>query len=259
MKQAVDVVRGEIVDVSDNGTVTIKARYDDWYTLCKRQYRECYVEMIDSRKLSDKQRRMCYALIGAVAEYMGEDKGETKAFLKLDFMINELGETCDRLFSFANAPMSLVCAFQRYLVRFIIRHDIPTKFSLLEYADDITDYVYACLINKKCCICGKKADLHHVQRVGMGRDRREIIHEGMEALPLCREHHTEDHSIGEKRFMERYHLNGGINLDRTLCRIYKLKGGENVKSHSNNGPVYPRPGAQAHPGGHAGGFVHAGS
>jgi hypothetical protein len=88
--------------------------------------------------------------------------------------------------------------------------------------DDIADYVYSCLVNKKCCVCGLHTELHHVDRVGMGRDRTEILHEGMRALPLCREHHREAHDMGEDAFQARYHLSDGIELDKTLCRIYKL-------------------------------------
>lgn len=49
------------------------------------------------------------------------------------------------------------------------------------------------------------------------------MHEGMEALPLCREHHTQVHSMGQQSFNELYHIENGIKLDRTLCRIYKLQ------------------------------------
>lgn len=77
--------------------------------------------------------------------------------------------------------------------------------------------------DKKCCICGKVAELHHVDRVGMGRDREDILHEGMEALPLCRLHHTEAHTMPDADFFERYHIPGGIVLDRTLCRLYGLR------------------------------------
>jgi hypothetical protein len=223
MKQPVDTVKGKIVDVDErSGTVTIVAHYDDWLTLTKRQYKACLVQMIDSRQLSDKQRRACYAMLGEIGEYMGESKERTKELMKLEFMADEMDNLGDKIFSLSNAPMSLVCAFQRFLVRFIIDHDIPCMFSLLSYVDDIPDYIYACLINKKCCICGKKADLHHVDHVGTGRDREEIIHEGMRVLPLCREHHTEAHTIGEQTFEDKWHVSG-ITLDQTLCRIYKLK------------------------------------
>lgn len=232
MKAPVDVVKGRIVDVDQNGNVTIVAHYDDWFTLTKRGYSDCYVELIDSRQLSDKQRRMCWALIGEIAEWQGDMKSTTGRALerdfvnearKLDFLISELGENVDRIFSLSNAPMSLVAAYQRYLIRFIVYNDIPTKKPMLDYVDDISDYVYTCLINKCCCICGKPADLHHVDRVGMGRDRTDICHEGMEALPLCRIHHTEAHAIPDSEFFDKYHLDGGIKLDKTLCKIYGLK------------------------------------
>ena len=63
MKSPIDIVRGRIVDIDKHGIVTIKARYDDWPMLLKREYKECNIQMIDSRPLSDKQRRTCYKLI----------------------------------------------------------------------------------------------------------------------------------------------------------------------------------------------------
>lgn len=224
MKSPVDTVKGRIVGYDERtGDVLIRAKYEDWFTMCKRGYKECLVQMVDSRPLSDKQRRACYALIGEISDYTGEGKGPAKERLKIDFLAQELGETADRIFSLSNAPMSLVCAFQRYLVRFILDWDIPCKFPLLDYVDDIPDYIYACLITKKCCITGKRAELHHVDRIGMGRDRTDILHEGLEALPLSPEMHREAHTMSDRAFFDKYHLPGGIVLDKTLCRIWRLK------------------------------------
>lgn len=97
-------------------------------------------------------------------------------------------------------------------------------FCILEHPD-VTSMVragYPCghhgvSERKKCAVCGRKADLHHIDRVGMGRDRDDICHEGLEALPLCREHHQEARTMPDSEFFGRYHL------DRTLCRIWKLK------------------------------------
>jgi hypothetical protein len=188
-----------------------------------RQFKECLVQPMDSRPLSDKQRKACYALMGAIADYAGMSKDRTKELMKLKFLSENMEDMSERIFSLSNAPMSLVCAFQRFLVQFILEWDIPTDFSLPDMVDDVSDYIYGCLVNKKCVICGRPADLHHVERVGMGRNRDEIIHEGMEVLPLCREHHTEAHTMPDKDFFERYHLPGGIVADKTICRIYGLK------------------------------------
>lgn len=224
MKTPVDTVKGRIVGYDERTQeLLIRAHYDDWYTMTKRGYKECLVQPLDARPLSDRQRKMCYALLREISDYTGQDVHSAKEYLKLRFLADDFGETADRIFSLSNAPMSLVCAFQRYLVRFIVEYDIPCRVPLLEYVDDVHDYIYACLIAKKCCITGRPAELHHIDRVGMGRNRDDIIHEGMEVLPLSREMHQEAHTMSDREFFEKYHLPGGVVMDKTLCRIYKVK------------------------------------
>lgn len=224
MRSPIDTAKGRIVDYDERrGEMIVRVKYDDIHTMLRRNYKECLVQLVDSRPLSDRQRKACYALMNEISEYCGMSREQTKEYMKLKFLADDLQETADSIFSLSNAPMSLVCAFQRFLVRFILDWDIPCNFPLLNFVDDIADYVYGCLIHKKCCICGKKADLHHVDRVGMGRNRNEIIHEGMEVMPACREHHQEIDNIGQDAFNEKYHIPGGVIADKTICRIYKLK------------------------------------
>ena len=106
----------------------------------------------------------------------------------------------------------------------MIENDVPSSRPLAEYADDVERYVFACLIHKKCAVCGRKAELHHVDRVGMGRDRREICHIGMQALPLCREHHQEAHQHGDKALLEKYHL-VTVTIDERIAKANGLKNG----------------------------------
>lgn len=224
MRSPVDAVKGHIVGYDEKRQeLLIRAPYDDYITLTKREYKTCLVQLVDSRPLSDRQRRMCYALLREIGEYTGQGTDTTKEYMKLKFMVEDMEQTADKIFSLSSAPMSLVCAFQRFLIRFILDWDIPCRFPLLDYVDDVPDYIYACLISKKCCITGLPAQLHHVERVGMGRNRDEIIHEGMEVLPLSAEMHQEAHTMPDEDFFEKYHLPGGIVADKTICRIYKLK------------------------------------
>lgn len=219
----IDRAKGRIVGFDEKTNEAILRAPADYIKMARQEQREIWVEYIDARPLSSKQRRNCYAMIREVADWAGDTPEEIKEALKLDFWCGEMLEMADTMFSLSDAKMSIVAAFQRWLARFIVRNDVPTKKPMLEYVDDIGDYVYACIINKKCPVCGKKADLHHVDAVGMGRDREEIIHEGMEVLPLCREHHTEIHSTGKQAFFKKYHLDGGIPADKTICKLYRLK------------------------------------
>lgn len=244
MRDSTYIIDGTVAGFDErSGVLTIKAPCDDWQMLTKREVRKVKVQLIDGRSLSDKQRRACYALIGAIAEWSGDDKTSIKQYMKMEFWKDHLDDLNDQIFSLSNAPMSLVAEFQRFLVRFIVSNDIPTNWSLLGFVDDVGDYIYACLISRKCCICGRHADLHHVDHVGVGRDRDEIVHEGMRVLPLCREHHNEVHLKGPAQFEDLYHLGKGIELDKTLCRIYGLKTRrkQNAESHYPHGAPDPRP------------------
>lgn len=216
------MLKGKITDIREDGKVTIKALLP-LEQVVHRQVKEVYLELIDSRPLSGKQRRMCYSLINAIAEWSGSTTEEVKQAFKLEFWADKVDTLADKIFSLSNAPMSLVAEFQRFLIDFIISNDVPLKFPLLEYADDITHYTYMCVIHKKCVVCGKRAELHHVDAIGMGNDRTEVQHLGREVISLCREHHTECHTSGKADFMTKYHLNGGVTADKTILKIYGLK------------------------------------
>jgi hypothetical protein len=216
------MLKGKIKEVREDGTAVIIAKIDlqKW---AHRQYNECYIDYIDSRPLSDRQRRMCYALINAIAEWSGSSTEEVKEAFKIEFWAEHVETLADKVFSLSNAPMSLVADFQKWLIRFILNNDVPLNFSLLEYVDDMQDYVYQCLIHKKCCVCGKRADLHHIDAIGMGNDRNEVQHLGREVMSLCRVHHNEIHAQGKREFFGKYHFESGVDADKTILKIYGLK------------------------------------
>lgn len=179
----------------------------------------------DSRHISDEQRRKAWALMTEIAIFQGQSKEDTYAEQKTAFTLKHLDILQDGLFRLSNATVSTARAFITMLVEIIIEYGIPTKEPLYGLCDDIPRYVYACALNKKCAVCGKKTELHHVTAVGMGRNRREIDHIGMQALPLCRDHHDEAHRIGNMAFLERYHL-VPIEIDQKIAKKYGLKGAE---------------------------------
>lgn len=191
-----ETIEGRVVGY-DERTQCIKiiAKYPNWKRMTSKQFQKCTIQLTDGRKLSSNQRNMCYALLRDISDYSGSSLNDTKTAMKMQFAESS-GASED--FSLSNADMTTVRAFQRFLVRFILDFDIPTRVPLIQYVDDAESYIYGCLVNKRCCVCGKKADLHHVDRVAMGRNRDEIIHEGMKALPLCRDHHIEVDQLGDR-------------------------------------------------------------
>ena len=125
-------------------------------------------------------------------------------------------------FSLSNTDMTTARLLISFLIEFCFRYSVPTKDTLLHQTDDINRYLWQCIYYRKCAVCNAPAEIHHVDRVGMGRNRKEIIHEGMKAIALCHAHHGEAHS-DERSFMDKYHVHG-IKLDHRLCERLKLKG-----------------------------------
>jgi len=186
---------------------------------------EVLVYWQDKRGISSEQRRKAWALMTEIADYQGQSKDDVYAEQKTAFSLKHLEILQGELFRLSTATVSTAKAFITMLIEIILEYGIPTKEPLYGLCDDIERYVYACLMNKKCAVCGRKTELHHYDHVGMGRNRREIDHIGMRAYPLCREHHEEIHMIGERAFDEKYHL-VPIEIDQKIAKKYNLKGAE---------------------------------
>lgn len=211
-------LKAYITDVLPGEGVTMFAPFADTYLVEKRQITEAEVRLDDGRTISADQRKKIYATLRDVSTYTGHTTEYLKDFFKAEYV----AETGGDWFSLSNVDMTTANTFLELLIEHCIRWDIPCRGNMIERSPDVSRYLYACLIHKKCALCGGKAELHHVDAVGAGRNRKEILHLGMRALPLCRNHHIEIHNIGRDTFCEKYHVYG-IKIDEELCGIWKLK------------------------------------
>lgn len=179
--------------------------------LQQKQSKYVEIRIVDGRTISSLQRRKVYALIRDIAMWNGDDPEWLKEYFKFIFC----GECDQEYFSLSNCEKSIATSFITYLVDFCLYHNIPTRESLSIMTDDIGRYLYSCLEHKRCAVCNKPGEIHHVDRIGMGRDREQIVHTGLSAVCLCREHHTQCHN-DEETFFNNNHIYG-IKLDKFLC------------------------------------------
>lgn len=181
------------------------------------------VDIPDPRLVTRDQQKKAHVLIGYIAEWYGGTPLETeKAILKEIF--KGQNEAIPEEFSLGSCSVEEARLFISWLIDFCLLYDIDTGVPMYELADDIPRYVWACLLNKRCAVCGKHSELHHYDAVGAGRRRKEICHIGMRALPLCREHHEEVHRIGRETFCKKYFLEP-VRIDERIAQAYKLKRG----------------------------------
>ena len=186
----------------------------------------------DSRMRTAEQNRKAWALMTEIATFQGQDKEDVYREQSIEFTARNMETLQGLLFHLSRATVSEARAYITMLVDIIIEYGIPTKEPLYTMCEDIEHYVYACLLNKKCVICGRKAELHHVDAIGMGYNRHEKPQIGALVLPLAPEYHREWHNIGRTAFEAKYHIEP-VRLDERLAKVYGLT--EKAKREGNYG------------------------
>lgn len=216
-----EIISGKIVDAGP-GYITIRASYDNIDRLLLRRYEEVQIGLPDGRKVTPEQRRKAFALVGEIAAWSGYTKDQAHLVLKREFISRHLDALEKELFSLSDCDVTTAREYISYLIEFCLKFDVPTHQPLAELCDDVESYIYACLLQKKCCVCGKKAELHHVDRVGMGNNRNKIEHIGRRCLPLCSDHHKEVDQIGDAALCARYHVSP-VLIDERIVKTYRLR------------------------------------
>ena len=180
----------------------------------------------DNEEITPEQRRKIFAIVGEIACWSGYAPEDARKGLTVDFLrqnIERLQQSAVSLAMGGGCDKGTASMFIDYLITFCLESNVPTARPLSEYADDLERYTYAALMNKRCLICGGKADLHHAEgsMIGMGYNRREKPQLGVLVMPLCRIHHTEYHTIGGTEFDAKYHT-VAVAMDERIAKKYGL-------------------------------------
>lgn len=215
--------RADIVSISA-GAVTIAADEEMLRAIQRTGAAQLDLRPLDPRCHSREQHGKVFALCREIARHWGYLPEEMRGILQDKFCEDEWLEP----FSMQDADMSLCSRFIKFLINHCLEYGVQTKYPLGQYADDLEKYIYACLYYKKCAICGRDGETHHVDAIQMGHDRDEADHLGRRAICLCRTHHTQAHQMGVNTFFEMHHLPRGIKLDEYLCKKLKLKAGHTL-------------------------------
>ena len=197
------------------------------YELDKVQDSVITLNIQDGRSVSPRQRKFAWAIMrdianfaigGSDADYEQKIYGYFKSEMSIHYGIEDFS------MSDATGNMSDTNLLINTLLEFCLYHNVPLSYRPLDNLDDpaIARYEYACLMNKRCVICGLKADHHHItgSKVGMGNDRSKINHRGRRLIALCREHHNLFHHE-EKERMAEYQLQG-VPVNEEIARVYNL-------------------------------------
>ncbi|HFD6922292.1 TPA: putative HNHc nuclease [Enterococcus faecium] len=180
--------------------------------------RYCELRFLDPRSFSVDQRKYYYALLGDISAFTGHLIEEVDDNTRWKFkaltgrnisLSNGSNNTKDDVVLLTNIALDL--AFE---LNVSLSNKIPIPDKNLEY------YFYKCLTHRKCCICGKHADIDHFdETVGMGNNRDKVDKTKFTYCALCRSHHTEKHTIGLAAFRNKYHVYGITLNAETIKRL----------------------------------------
>lgn len=211
-------VTGKILS-AENDVMTVKVRADAERLVIDREARECEVRIDDGRSITADQRRKIYATIKDISDWSGDVPEALKAHFKWSFCCD-----CEREdFSLSDVDRETASEFLSYLIDFCIHNGVPCSDPLWDRCEDIQRYMYACVMSRTCCITGRKgAQIHHVDRIGMGGNRDKMCQVGMLVVPLAAEIHTTIHQKGrEWQLYKKYHIEP-IALTEKMVRHLRL-------------------------------------
>lgn len=163
------------------------------------------IRINDGRTITADQRKKIFATIKDIADHTGDNPEFLRKYLLYDYC----SKSGEMPFSLSNCSISQAREYINHILDFVLEWNIPLTDLGIERTDDIDRYLYSCVKYRRCCITGQTgADIHHVDKVGMGRDRQRISHSNLRLIALSRKWHNKVHTEGEGKIFELYKIYG---------------------------------------------------
>lgn len=170
-----------------------------------RKCTEIEIGIDDGRTITPAQRRKAYATLRDISNYTGFTIESAKEHMKVENMLR-LGT--DHPISLKDCTVTEAREYINTLMEYALKEGLILTEGGLMRTDDIDTYLIQCIRYRRCCICGRPADIHHVDTIGMGADRKKVDDSGKQIAALCREHHTIAHQQGWIRFSNTHKIYG---------------------------------------------------
>ncbi|MDA9472082.1 putative HNHc nuclease [Enterococcus sp. 5H] len=158
----------------------------------------------DPRSFTHKQRALYWALLKDIYNHFGNATTSSHKEFKKMYQVEYDQEISTK--NNANTSVEQMNKLIEIVIDFMFEWDVPFEkgFELLPRNESY--FYYLCLKHRKCCICGKHADICHADVVGSGRNRKKIDHSELRFYAGCRGHHQEEHTIGINAFLKKYNI-----------------------------------------------------
>lgn len=175
--------------------------------------------LTDIRKRSSKQNDIMHCLFREIAVWScgyetPKEELEYKNYMKQQYS--------DKPFKTSKMTVTEATDFIAFIIEFCFQAGVPFRDKGINMTDDINKYLFLCLKYRKCAITGRPGEIHHIDTIGAGRDRRHVDHSQHRLVCLSREMHIKAHSMGWEEFATLHHIDG-ITLTAEQVKGIKYK------------------------------------
>lgn len=162
------------------------------------------IDVKDARQITTAQRKFIFALCKDCDDWMGIEPGYMRQYFRNQF---EFYYGFDD-FSLSTCSEEEATLFIDSILDFVFKHKVPLpkgiQINLIPANEQ--HYFYLCLKYRICCISGEPhAEIAHYNAVG-NRKRKTVDHRKLLLMALSHKYHQEQHQIGIKEFMSKYHV-----------------------------------------------------
>lgn len=202
----IELAKIEKFRISRDGTemVVLVPKRDLADLFLDKHIKTAEIRFYDGRTITAEQRKKAYATMADISDWTGENAEVMKHCLKNEYV----SRTGNPYFSLSDCSIDTAREFISTIIDIAIEYGVQLKEPAVNRAEDVDRFLYSCIKNKRCAVCGRDGEIHHVDTIGMGNDRRKVDDSKYRKICLCRKHHTEIHTIGTTRFEEKYHVYG---------------------------------------------------
>ena len=186
-------------------------------------------EFVDPRQARPKQRALFFALLGDIHQWSGEPTDWLKEYFYTRYTVKTAGGEISLAADTKNTVSDAIKLIDD-VIDFIFEFGVPVHAGYPLLPRDENYFQYECIKHRECLICGRHADIHHMEgipgnTVGMGNNRNKIDHTQRYLAALCREHHGICHQLGTDAFCKKYKLTSlGIKVDARTLKSINLRG-----------------------------------
>lgn len=196
-----DLITGKIVNEVEEGYLVLIPKVEE---ISQFKIKDCTVKLLSPFLITDEQRKKAWVLISDIAEASNR-WGKLKETVHKEMKQLFCEQEYINRFSLSNCSRATATKYIEFLISYILKNNIPSDVSSVDYDDSSEKMMYAKYMSGKCMVCEEPHTRYYVKD-GFELEKTESPEKGDKIYFLCDKHGDYLEKKGVKIFNEIYIL-----------------------------------------------------